>query len=165
LQFKTYSTMVVGADMPAYRMVLILIAFLFVSHRASNQEDEEKLTRPEMNFSNSALQVLIYLVLGVIVGVVAERFFAGGWGGLLTISSVLLFYLLCVLINRRSLAIWLIRFYQYRAPADVRVKCVLMPSCSEYMIIAITKYGLVEGFRKGIDRLRRCGPPVQIDYP
>ena len=47
-----------------------------------------------------------------------------------------------------------------------RLKCVFEPSCSEYMILAVNKYGLVRGVIKGIRRLLRCHPPNGgKDYP
>lgn len=49
-----------------------------------------------------------------------------------------------------------IRIYQRYAPADIRNKCCFEPSCSEYMILAIEKYGLFCGIKKGVNRLLRC---------
>jgi putative component of membrane protein insertase Oxa1/YidC/SpoIIIJ protein YidD len=165
LEYKPESVIIVGADLPVYRMIMILLSYLFVSHNDSKSEDEAKLARPKMHFARSILTVLIYLSLGVVLSVIVSNI-AIEWGGIyLPLFSPIFFYGLCVFIKRRSIVIWVIRFYQFRAPANVRVKCVLLPSCSDYMILAIGKYGLVKGIRKGIDRLRWCGPPVQVDYP
>lgn len=49
-----------------------------------------------------------------------------------------------------------IRIYQRYAPACLRNKCRFEPSCSQYMILSLEKYGLIRGLRKGVDRLRRC---------
>ena len=56
----------------------------------------------------------------------------------------------------KQCAICLVHMYQYFAPEAIRNKCRFEPSCSEYMIRAIEKYGFVKGVRKGADRLRRC---------
>lgn len=62
--------------------------------------------------------------------------------------------------------IWLVHLYQNKASDETRLKCVFEPSCSEYMILAVNKYGVVRGVTKGIRRLLRCHPPNGgIDYP
>ena len=52
--------------------------------------------------------------------------------------------------------ICLIKIYQRLAPDSLRMKCRFEPSCSQYMILAIEKYGVLKGLRIGNDRLRRC---------
>ncbi|OGZ05039.1 MAG: hypothetical protein A2942_03470 [Candidatus Lloydbacteria bacterium RIFCSPLOWO2_01_FULL_50_20] len=39
-----------------------------------------------------------------------------------------------------------------------RGACVMYPSCSEYMLLAVKKYGLFKGFFLGIYRIGRCHP-------
>lgn len=56
----------------------------------------------------------------------------------------------------KRMLICLVRIYQRVAPASVRNKCRFEPSCSQYMIRSLQKYGVRKGLRKGIDRLRRC---------
>jgi len=36
--------------------------------------------------------------------------------------------------------------------------CVFYPTCSEYTVDAINKYGSVKGVIKGIERISRCHP-------
>lgn len=44
--------------------------------------------------------------------------------------------------------------------------CLFIPSCSNYMILAIEKYGLIKGITKGVKRILRCVPPNGgVDYP
>lgn len=45
--------------------------------------------------------------------------------------------------------------------------CRFIPTCSEYMKIAINKYGLCNGLYMGIKRIIRCGPWSKggADYP
>ena len=79
-------------------------------------------------------------------------------------TAVLGVLYLC-LICKRSL-IWLIHCYQHYAPDRVRLKCVFEPSCSEYMILCIQKFGVIRGVPKGVHRLLRCHPPNGgADYP
>ncbi len=66
----------------------------------------------------------------------------------------------------RSIVIWFIRLYQHYAPDDVRRMCHFVPSCSEYMILAVEKYGVIRGVIKGWNRLSRChGDAGGIDEP
>ncbi|MBQ9762653.1 MAG: membrane protein insertion efficiency factor YidD [Oscillospiraceae bacterium] len=68
-------------------------------------------------------------------------------------------------IAKRAL-IWMVHLYQNKASDRTRLKCVFEPSCSEYMILAVNKYGFCRGVIKGIRRLRRCHPPNGgVDYP
>lgn len=60
----------------------------------------------------------------------------------------------------------LIRIYQRFAPMNIRRRCRFEPSCSEYMVLAIQKYGMKSGFLKGVDRIKRCGSgDGGYDYP
>lgn len=52
--------------------------------------------------------------------------------------------------------ICMIQLYQRFAPEKIRMKCRFEPSCSEYMIQAIKKYGLLKGVKRGRKRLGRC---------
>jgi len=66
----------------------------------------------------------------------------------------------------KKLIIWTVRFYQRHAPATMRAACLFTPTCSEYMILAVEKYGAIKGVIKGIRRILRCKPPNGgVDYP
>ena len=68
---------------------------------------------------------------------------------------LLLFLGYFALIAKRA-AVCLVRIYQRYAPDAIRNKCRFEPSCSQYMILAIEKYGLFKGIAKGIGRIGRC---------
>ncbi|CEK12937.1 putative membrane protein insertion efficiency factor [Chthonomonas calidirosea] len=53
--------------------------------------------------------------------------------------------------------IGLVRMYQATRPYRPRV-CRYYPSCSEYMIQAIEKYGVYTGVALGLRRIVRCNP-------
>ena len=60
----------------------------------------------------------------------------------------------------------LVRLYQRKAPDSLRGACLFTPSCSEYMILAIEKYGCFRGVCRGLGRLLRChAPNGGEDYP
>ncbi|MCI9315533.1 MAG: membrane protein insertion efficiency factor YidD [Lachnospiraceae bacterium] len=65
-----------------------------------------------------------------------------------------------------NMIIWAVRLYQRKAPYYIREACRFEPSCSEYMILSVKKYGCFKGVYKGIKRLLRCKPPNGgVDYP
>ena len=48
------------------------------------------------------------------------------------------------------------------------IVCRFYPSCSEYAILALEKYGVVKGIKLSIDRIKRCNPQntdTCIDFP
>lgn len=68
------------------------------------------------------------------------------------------------MITRLLLA--LIRLYQRTAPQRLRGACRFEPSCSNYMMLAIQKYGAWKGVKLGLQRIHRCRiPNGGEDYP
>jgi putative component of membrane protein insertase Oxa1/YidC/SpoIIIJ protein YidD len=41
----------------------------------------------------------------------------------------------------------------------VRGACRFTPTCSDYSVLAIERYGLVDGGRRALARFARCRPP------
>jgi uncharacterized protein len=63
---------------------------------------------------------------------------------------------------RRPVAVWLlrgpIRFYQLAVSPMMPAACRYYPSCSNYAIEAIDKYGAVRGGWLAVRRILRCHP-------
>ena len=61
----------------------------------------------------------------------------------------------------------LVRLYQLTISPLLGATCRFHPSCSEYMIGAITKHGVIVGTCKGLRRILRCHPfhPGGYDPP
>jgi putative component of membrane protein insertase Oxa1/YidC/SpoIIIJ protein YidD len=152
------------ADAPAHRIVLTCCSYLFTSRRGDVPENGHALVRPRLHGRTLAIQVMCQLATGLLLGVAAGGLSRGDFDGRMALAACGTYNFLCVVLLRRRIVVWLIRLYQRRAPASVRLRCVLIPSCSNYMIMVIEKFGLRAGLRKGIDRLRRCGPPERIDF-
>ncbi len=57
----------------------------------------------------------------------------------------------------KNLLIKLIKLYQ-RIPGKFHYSCKFYPTCSNYMIEAITKYGSVKGLYLGLKRIIKCNP-------
>jgi len=115
--------------------------------------DNLELFRPEINYRIVAFNVTIPVFVCIAIY---------WWHTLYAIVLLCLY----VLFRLRRIAIWCIRVYQRYAPERIRRACVFEPSCSEYMILSIEKYGILCGIIKGVKRLLRCRfPNGGEDYP
>lgn len=55
----------------------------------------------------------------------------------------------------KRLIIGLIRFYQ-KYLRDQNRSCIYHPSCSQYAILSVEKYGIFKGLYYGRKRIKRC---------
>lgn len=127
---------------------------------------ERKLDYPEINMTT----LLIKAIAPIPVASLCSWAFA-----ILTNSdsgAVVFFILSGVysLFNVKKIILSTVKSYQRLAPTKVRQKCRFEPSCSQYMILAVEKYGAVKGLYKGIKRLSKCndrgdGTRGGYDYP
>lgn len=58
----------------------------------------------------------------------------------------------------RRIAFWLIRFYQAAISPLLGKNCRYHPTCSQYTLQAMEKYGLIKGSWLGTLRILRCHP-------
>ena len=124
-------------------------------------EPYNPLNRPEIHYRKPIIAALVWLVtFGVLLwcGLV----FFTDWAIWACLGWTAVYF---AVIAKRAL-IWMVHLYQNKASDATRLKCVFEPSCSEYMILAVNKYGVVRGFIKGVKRLLRCHPHNGgEDYP
>ncbi|MGL4347032.1 MAG: membrane protein insertion efficiency factor YidD [Chitinophagaceae bacterium] len=74
-------------------------------------------------------------------------------------NKIILKGYLKILYFGKKMCIFSIRLYQvFLSPLLGIHKCRFTPSCSEYSIQAIKKYGIIEGIWLGIKRISRCHP-------
>lgn len=58
----------------------------------------------------------------------------------------------------RAVAIFLIRVYQYAISPLFPPSCRYVPTCSQYAVEAISKYGILKGSYLAMRRIARCHP-------
>lgn len=125
----------------------------------ASEIEKEEIRRPDIEPFNGIRKIMLCLL------------FFGVLFLILRYWNISIFYSLPVIglfifFNAKRTVIWLVLLYQKYAPVKVRAACLFTPSCSEYMILAIQKYGLLKGLIKGIGRLLRChSPNGGEDYP
>lgn len=134
---------------------------------------ENKLYRPEIHFGKAAIVTITTIILTLLVSwaitliFIRQGIFNLEQNGQLAnfLSIYWKVQLLVLLWTLKYIFIWFIRVYQRYAKSETRLRCCYTPSCSEYAILALKKYGLILGCIKAVKRLLRCGPPGGIDYP
>lgn len=124
------------------------------------------LNRPDIHYKKFIVSIVGFIIIVVVAFFLAKKFlsefivdlfdFSPLQSDLLIVAFFSIIYVSIVL--KRGL-IWLVHVYQHYAPDEIRLKCVFEPSCSEYMILSIKKYGAILGVIKGVIRLLRCHPP------
>lgn len=62
------------------------------------------------------------------------------------------------------IAVHLLKFYKYVISPMLPPACRFTPTCSEYTVEAIGKYGVIKGAWLGVKRLSRCHPFSEGGY-
>ena len=125
--------------------------------------ENKKIKRPNINSKKIILKIVLILFIIIIVLTIVlynklNKFIV------ILLGIIILITLISITI--KETVINLILLYQKFASEKLRSSCLFEPSCSEYMILAIEKYGFIKGFIKGIKRIFRCHyPNGGIDYP
>ncbi len=124
---------------------------------------QRKLERPEINYLSIIMHILLPLLLWAAYIIILIS--AGGLN-LCYIMPALIITIVYVALGLKKAIISCVKIYQRLAPEAIRRRCRFEPSCSEYMLLAIEKYGLSKGLAMGIKRLKRCNiNHCGYDYP
>ncbi len=126
--------------------------------------DEHGLVRPHISAVRAVLNITLPLI--ICGGIFCLLYFLLPRYNLTVALSVSLGLLgLYIIVRMRSILIWCVLVYQAKAPAHVRRRCVFTPTCSEYALQALRKYGVIRGVPKIVARLWRCHPPNEGNDP
>ncbi len=141
------------------------------------------LVRPNTSYKKAALYIALFLLSNV--GMTVLLYHSLRWLGILSflpeiisdlyaehhtafvILLTLFQFLIGGLISLKPAVIGAVRLYQRYAPEDIRRRCLFKPTCSEYAILSVQKYGLIRGLLKTYNRLfKKCkGRIYMIDEP
>lgn len=145
--------------------------------------NEHRLDRPDTNIKTAVISVLVFvLATGLFIWLVHYIFVNAGILASLphyaqdfrNANPVLAGVILCASVVGIELffclkyaVIGAIKLYQHYAPEAIRRRCLFMPTCSEYAIMVVRKYGIVIGLCKGYYRLAYLckGNIYRIHYP
>ena len=121
---------------------------------------------PDMNWLILMLKIFSPILIAILLCMLLQLIFAPFFAIVLAIMSILIHSIF----NIKSIVLSSVKIYQRIAPQKIRMKCRFEPSCSQYMILAVEKYGVIKGVCKGIKRLRKCnnrgdGLNGGYDYP
>lgn len=124
------------------------------------------LNYPNINWQILSLKIIIPIPIAVCLCLFLKLLLDTFFVILIAIVSILVYSIF----NIKSIILFSVKMYQRIAPRKIRLKCRFEPSCSQYMILAIEKYGVVKGVCKGIKRLSKCnnrgdGMRGGFDYP
>lgn len=64
----------------------------------------------------------------------------------------------------KHLLLWLIRFYRRALSPHLPAACRYQPTCSQYALIAIERYGALRGGWMASVRILRCNPFAKGGY-
>lgn len=127
---------------------------------------ELKLFRPKIKYHYAIIYVILHLIVAYIIAIIV--YYANYQTFAKCLSGAFEYWWIVpvlFLITLRFTFIWFVKLYQRYARSEVRLRCCMTPSCSQYSILALKKYGAIIGTIKTLKRLTRCKPPGYIDYP
>ena len=121
-----------------------------------------ELIRPKTNIIYAIYFLSFLLLVCFIISIIIKLLFE-------KIPFVLVFMLIffsITLVLFKKIVIGIVEIYQHYMPEQFRRNCLCMPTCSEYMILAVEKYGALKGLWKGLYRLMyTCKKDYKVDYP
>lgn len=125
-----------------------------------------KLVKPKTNVLTFVLLVSGIEIISVALAYILCLLFH--WFGISFFFSTLylLVSVVILLIYSKKICITLVELYQHYAADETRRRCTLRPSCSEYALLALSKYNIFKALYKTYIRLtRKCNGSYIIDYP
>jgi len=126
---------------------------------------ENKLFRPQINYSPVIFLIFFFSIFAFLLSILSFyflketrmiEFFYTESSTVLFCILYLFWFIVFFIFKLKYFLVFSIRLYQRYASSETRLKCRLIPTCSEYSIIAIEKHGAVIGSFKTIKRLKEC---------
>jgi putative component of membrane protein insertase Oxa1/YidC/SpoIIIJ protein YidD len=126
---------------------------------------QRELIRPGTNILHAVCFLFFLLLVSFVISLSIKLLFEKAP---YVLVFIFVFFSIIFLLLKKII-IGSVEIYQHYMPEWVRRKCLCMPTCSEYMILAVKKYGALKGLGKGLYRLthtcRGRWGDYKIDYP
>ena len=128
---------------------------------------ERPLYRPPVTYLRAFLLFFVTVFCLIVISIIVYYLFRLVGISVSKKKFFIIFYNFAFVFLARWFALLCINLYQHYAAEEVRRRCLLKPTCSEYAIIVIKKYGLLIGGIKTWIRLnyKCCGDVYYIDEP
>ena len=128
---------------------------------------EHELSRPKTDIF-TAVKWFVVLEALVCLVTISICFVLGRWCNIrfyfvnvYFLSSIAVFLLFL-----KKICIIAVELYQHYASDKVRRRCTLMPSCSEYALLALQKYNVfVALYKIYVRAAKKCCGQYETDYP
>ena len=126
---------------------------------------ENNLYRPRISWLKLSMGTMI-LVSMVVFLIIGNKYLSSAYGMPSSDIPVIVFWTILIMcVFAKQYLIFAIMFYQRYAKSTTRLKCCCSPSCSQYAIIALRKYGSIIGLYLSIKHCIRCAPPGIHEFP
>ena len=125
--------------------------------------DDYRFSKPKIYLSGIILNILLPIIAVLILCLLFNNFLFNNINQTIIFGVVLLGSY--VFLRLKDIAIFCVKLYQRFAPEKTRHKCGYFPTCSDYMILSIQKYGLMIGLIKGFRRIKRCDGSHKEEWP
>jgi putative membrane protein insertion efficiency factor len=140
--------------------------YIFPDYDPRSSNYNRELDYPNVNWTSVLLKIIIPIPIVVCLFMLLQLQFEVFCSLVVVIIGILVY----AIFNSKRIILSSIKIYQRIAPRKIRLRCRFEPSCSQYMILAIEKYGTIKGVCKGIKRLSKCnnrgdGMRGGFDYP
>ena len=127
-----------------------------------NGENAPPLHRPDVHAKSAVIKSSLFIASVVVLFLLLIIVLPIKTALLISLSVALVF----IMIFFKTIIVSTVKLYQRYADEKTRRRCCFTPSCSEYMLLSIDKYGAYIGFLKGVYRLCRCHyPNGGVDEP
>ena len=107
----------------------------------NSKKENRVIVRPKVSVLKGLIPTLLYIAAVITAICLVDH--------IIPLIGVLMMALGVAILSAKPFCIWLILLYQRFAPEKIRRECCFEPSCSEYMKLAIQKYGVIIGIYRG----------------
>lgn len=108
--------------------------------------------RPHIRWARIIVKIVLLTIFLTFIFLFMKRVFSIRLG----IIAVFCFCFIYLTFNLKKILTGCVQLYQHFAPLSMRSMCRFEPSCSQYMILCLQKYGALYGTYRGIKRIYRC---------